>query len=362
MRVNLRADSYDVRVGRGLLHDLGPAVRRLVPASKCVVVTDPNVRQHHAAAALASLREGGFDEPIVCVIPPGETNKTLATITGLIDQVLPRGIDRRTPVIALGGGIVGDVGGFLAATVLRGVPFFQVPTTLLAMVDASVGGKVGVNHVVGKNLIGAFKQPAEVIIDPQLLATLPPRELRGGLAECVKHEIIRDAAGFAALEANFARALLLDLDYLSDLVAHNVAIKAAVVEADPNEHGERAHLNLGHTFGHAIETVCGYTYSHGEAVSLGLCCATFAAQSLGLIDAAVRPRVVGLLARIGLPTAAPGLDMDAVVAALRFDKKAEGPKIRFVLPDGLGRATIRDDLPAELVRSAVSSLTGPHIP
>src|SRR5256714_7172508 len=188
----------------------------------------------------------------------------------------------------MGGGVIGDMAGFVAATVLRGVPFVQVPTTLLAMVDASVGGKTGVNHSTGKNLIGAFHQPIAVFIDPEVLRTLPERELRGGLAECIKHDIIRDSDGFARLEKNIARALSLDLDYLAELVAHNVAIKARVVEADPFEKGERAHLNFGHTFGHAIETVSHYSYSHGECVALGMVAAAKLAMDLGMIDDAAR--------------------------------------------------------------------------
>jgi 3-dehydroquinate synthase len=168
----------------------------------------------------------------------------------------------------MGGGVVGDTVGFVAATILRGVPLVQIPTTLLAMVDASVGGKTGVNHSVGKNLIGAFHQPIVVLIDPTVLKTLPPRELRSGLAECIKHEIIRDAEGFAKLEQNIGRAIGLEMEYLTELIAHNVAIKARVVEADPFEMGERAHLNFGHTFGHAIETVSEYSYAHGECVAL----------------------------------------------------------------------------------------------
>src|SRR2546423_7177865 len=202
----------------------------------------------------------------------------------------------------MGGGVIGDMAGFVAATVLRGVPFVQVPTTLLAMVDASVGGKTGVNHSTGKNLIGAFHQPIAVFIDPEVLRTLPERELRGGLAECIKHDIIRDSDGFARLEKNIARALSLDLDYLAELVAHNVAIKARVVEADPFEKGERAHLNFGHTFGHAIETVSHYSYSHGECVALGMVAAAKLAMDLGMIDDAARRRIVAVIEAAGLPT------------------------------------------------------------
>src|SRR3712207_6452040 len=188
--------------------------------------------------------------------------------------------------------MIGDMAGFIAATVLRGIPFVQIPTTLLAMVDASVGGKTGVNHAVGKNLIGAFHQPIAVFADVETLRTLPPRELRGGLAECIKHDVIRDADGFAKLEQNIHRALSLDMQYLSELVAHNVAIKARVVEADPFEKGERAHLNFGHTFGHAIETVSHYEYSHGESVALGMAAAAHLAVELKMLDETSKRRIV----------------------------------------------------------------------
>jgi 3-dehydroquinate synthase len=241
---------------------------------------------------------------------------------------------------------------------MRGVKLFNVPTTLLGMVDASVGGKTGVNHHVGKNLIGAFHQPIAVWIDPAVLQTLPPRELRSGLAECIKHDIIRDGDGFARLEQNVHRALGLDLDYLTDLVAHNVAIKARVVESDPFERGERAHLNFGHTFGHAIETVSNYSYAHGECVALGMAAATFAAVRLGMLPAADRDRILGVIEKAQLPTRGLTLDPGQVVDAMQFDKKVKSGKVRFVLPDRIGHVVIRDDLAQELVRESVESLTG----
>jgi 3-dehydroquinate synthase len=292
------------------------------------------------------------------IIPAGEDHKNLATVSKVYDRILEAKIDRRTPIIALGGGVVGDLSGFVAATVLRGVPFVQVPTTLLAMVDASVGGKTGVDHAVGKNLIGAFHQPVAVIIDPQVLTTLPPRELRSGLAECIKHEIIRDAEGFASLEKNIDRALALDMSYLADLIAHNVSIKARVVEADPFERAERAHLNLGHTFGHAIETVSNYSYAHGECVALGMIAAARAAIKLGMMDEKAVERITKLIAAAELPIGGMKLDVGAVVAAMIYDKKVKSGKIRFVLPNRIGQVVIRDDVPPAVVRNAVESLRG----
>src|SRR4051812_6302181 len=246
--------------------------------------------------------------------------------------------------------------GFVAATTLRGVPLVQVPTTLLAMVDASVGGKTGVNTSAGKNLVGAFHQPIAVFIDPEVLRTLPPRELRGGLAECIKHDVIRDAQHFAQLESSIDRALQLDIDYLTDLMAHNVAIKARVVAADPYERGERAHLNFGHTFGHAIEAVSKYEYSHGESVALGMVAASMLAREMGLLDDACRKRIVDVIRKAGLPVSGMTLATKGVVDTMYFDKKVKGGKLRFVLPDRIGHVVIRDDAPAELVTRAVESL------
>jgi 3-dehydroquinate synthase len=234
----------------------------------------------------------------------------------------------------------------------------QVPTTLLAMVDASVGGKTGVNHAVGKNLIGAFHQPIAVFADPHTLRTLPPRELRGGLAECIKHDVIRDADGFARLERDISRAIALDMTYLTELVAHNVAIKARVVEADPFEQGERAHLNFGHTFGHAIETVSQYAYSHGESVALGMAAASQLAVDLGMLDEPSRSRIVAVIQAAGLPARGLRMDTDAVVDAMAFDKKVKDGKLRFVLPDRIGHVVVRDDVPVAAVKRAVKAIRG----
>jgi len=289
-------------------------------------------------------------------MPAGEDHKNIDTVARLYDHLLRAGIERSTPILALGGGVIGDTVGFVAATVLRGVPLVQIPTTLLSMVDASVGGKTGVNHSVGKNLIGAFHQPIAVLIDPTVLKTLPPRELRSGLAECIKHEIIRDAEGFANLEKNIHRALALDMDYLTDLIAHNVAIKAKVVESDPFENAERAHLNFGHTFGHAIETISNYSYAHGECVALGMVAAARLAASRSMLDQPSIDRIVALIKKAELPTSGLKLPLDKIVHAMLFDKKVKAGKVRFILPDRIGHVVIRDDIPENLVRAALESL------
>ena len=355
--VNVSPTPYKVQVEPGLLQRLGAEVRKLTSSAKLCLVTDSNLQKHHLPTVLASLQGAGF-HVLTAINPAGEQHKTFAQINHLYSTFLPAGIDRKTPLLALGGGVVGDMTGFAAATILRGVPFIQVPTTLLSMVDASVGGKTGIDHPCGKNLIGAFHQPRGVFIDPATLLTLPQRELASGLAECIKHDIIRDAAHFALLEKNISLAIQRDVNYLAALIAHNVAIKARVVEADPFEKAERAHLNFGHTFGHAFEKVSNYQYSHGEAVALGIVAASHLACDLGMLDAAMVQRIIRLLSAAGLPTGKLTLDADACVAAMAFDKKNLEGSIRFVLPDQLGHVVIRNDIPTSAVIRAIACLKG----
>jgi 3-dehydroquinate synthase len=358
IRLDLAGDSYDILVQRGLLADVPGLVRTLTGANRFGVVADSALANTWLRRLLEAAESAGIAVDSV-LFPRGENNKTISELESLYTFFLERRIDRKYPIVALGGGVVGDVAGFVAATLLRGVPFLQVPTTLLAMVDASVGGKTGVNHPLGKNLIGAFHQPRGVLIDPDVLSTLPHRELIGGLAECIKHDIIRDADGFARLESTIKDLVAGDLDQLWQLVAHNVAIKAAVVAADPFERGERAHLNFGHTFGHAIETVSEYSYSHGESVALGMAAATRLARQLKMIDTAVEARIVALIAAAGLPVRGLKLPVDQVAAAMAYDKKARAGLVRFVLPTRIGQVIVRDDVPLELAKHAIESLTAP---
>jgi 3-dehydroquinate synthase len=355
VNVNLSTGAYPILIEPSLLSAAGDRLRPLTPSARAFVVTDTNVGPKFLDALTDSLTRSGFGA-VSHTIPAGENHKTLDQIARIYDTLIAGKIDRQSLVIALGGGVVGDMTGFAAATVLRGVPFVQVPTTLLSMVDASVGGKTGIDHAVGKNLIGAFHQPIAVLIDPTVLKTLPPRELRSGLAECIKHEIIRDAAGFDALERSIGRALSLDVDFLAELIAHNVAIKARVVEADPFERGERAHLNFGHTFGHAIESVSQFAYAHGEAIALGMVAASRAAMKLGMLDEPSVHRIVHLLAAAGLPTGGMSLSVDDVYRAMFFDKKVKSGRLRFVLPDRIGHVVVRGDVPEQVVRDALRSL------
>jgi len=351
--VQLTGHKYDILVQPGLLADAGAYLRKLSNSNKCAIITDPNIPPQ--PALLASLQKADFTV-IATHMPAGEEYKTILGASNLYDFLLLANIERSTPILALGGGVIGDTAGFVAATILRGVPLVQIPTTLLAMVDASVGGKTGVNHPVGKNLIGAFHQPIAVLIDPTVLKTLHPRELRSGLAECIKHDIIRDSDGFSKLEQNIPRALALDMDYLTDLIAHNVAIKARVVESDPFEKADRAHLNFGHTFGHAIETISQYSYAHGECGALGMIAAARLAVSLKMLDQNSADRIVALIKTAGLPTSGLNLPLDSLMHAMLFDKKVKSGKVRFVLPDRIGHVVIRNDIPENLVRRALESL------
>jgi 3-dehydroquinate synthase len=347
---------YTVAIEPRALERLGASLRALAPSTGAALFVDPGVRDTLAPIARASLEAAGYGV-VEHVLPGGEASKNLDGVRALYDVLLERRLERSTPVIALGGGVTGDMAGFVAATYLRGVPFVQCPTTLLAMVDSSVGGKVGVNVPQGKNLIGAFHQPVAVVADTLALRTLPARELRCGLAECIKHAVIRDADLFAWTRANMPALLALDPDALAELVARNVEIKAAVVMEDEKETGVRAHLNFGHTFAHAIEAVTGYgVILHGEAVALGLLAASTLAGSLGLCPKELRAEVEALVAAAGLAVRANLPDDARLLAAMALDKKVARARIRFVLPTRLGAVELRDDVEPAAIRAAWSSI------
>lgn len=362
--VELGDRSYDVTVAGGSIDSLGQALGQLVPGRRAFVITDSNVGPLYADRLVASLSGAGFNADVTS-FPAGEPNKTLATVSDLFGRIIPADPppDRQSVIVALGGGVVGDVAGFVAATLLRGVAYVQVPTSLLADVDSSVGGKTGVDHPAGKNLIGAFHQPRAVWIDPQTLTTLAPVELSSGLAECVKHGVIRDASLIATIE-NQAEALLnCEVEALADLIARNVAIKAAVVSADERESGQRAHLNFGHTIGHAIEAKVGFAVAgdylrHGHCVALGMVAANHIAVQRDLLDAADAERVKALLQGLNLPTRLDGLDGRELLTIMRRDKKARAGKIRFVLADRLGQVDLYDDVNEDEILSAVAALAG----
>ncbi len=350
--IELPHHRYEVVIEPGALGRLGELVHAVAPHADCALLGDAAVFAHYEKAAHDALEGAGY-RVVSKGLALGEASKHLDTVRGLYDVLLDERLERRAPVIALGGGVAGDTIGFVAASYLRGVPFVQVPTTLLAMVDSSVGGKTGVNVPQGKNLIGAFYQPSVVVADTDVLATLPDRELRCGLAECVKHAVIRDASLLEFIEQNAAGLLAREPELLVELVRRNVEIKAAVVVEDELEAGVRAHLNFGHTFGHAIEVTTGYgVLLHGEAVALGMCAAATAAAEMGLCAPAVGERIEAALEALGIARTGAVADDATLGAAMKLDKKVQGAKVRFVLPTRVGHVEIRDDVPAAAIAAA----------
>ena len=352
LRVELGERAYPIHIGPGLLSD----ARLLAPhleQPRAAIVTNTTVAPLYLEQLSAALRAQGV-EAVGIVLEDGERYKDWATLNRIYDALLERRCDRKTALIALGGGVVGDLAGFAAATYMRGVPFIQVPTTLLAQVDSSVGGKTGINHPLGKNMIGAFYQPRLVLADTAVLKTLPPRELSAGLAEVIKHGLIRDAAFVAWLEQNVEKLRACDPEALAQAVRRCCEIKAAVVAADERETGVRALLNFGHTFGHAIESGLGYgAWLHGEAVAAGMALAAELSRRMGFIGRADVERVLALLGRAGLPVAQPGIAPAHLIELMALDKKTEGGKLRFVLLERIGAASIRGDVPSDLLRQVL---------
>ncbi|HUG90300.1 MAG TPA: 3-dehydroquinate synthase [Planctomycetaceae bacterium] len=367
VQVYLGPRSYEVFIVSGRLAALAaylePWVESRASGSRrtrtAFVVTDRNVAALYAAPVRDSLESAGW-RCAVHEIEPGEPSKCLGVAAVLYDRMVEFGADRHTVVFAVGGGVVGDLAGFVAATFARGVPCVQIPTSLLAMVDSSVGGKVGVNHPRAKNMIGAFHQPLGVLIDTATIDTLPDREYRAGLAEVVKYGMILDAEFFEFLEANVAGVNQREPGVLRRIIARSCRLKADVVEQDEHERtGLRAALNYGHTFAHALETLTGYgELLHGEAVSIGMACAARLAERKRLIDRAIVERQSRLLERLGLPTAlapahAAAVSTDAVLAAIRHDKKSVGGRATFILPRRIGQVERFSDIDAEDVRAAL---------
>jgi 3-dehydroquinate synthase len=354
VHVALGPRSYDICIEAGSLHRSAELVSGWIAkrfgttpgAPRGCLVTDANVAGLHAATVEQSLRDNGWQSDTI-VLPPGEESKRQETVTEIYDRLVAMHADRRTVLLAVGGGVVGDAAGFAAATYARGIPFVQVPTTLLALVDSSVGGKVGINHPRGKNLIGAFYQPLGVVIDTQTLATLPERDFRSGLAEVVKYGVILDAEFFAFLESHVEEINRREPATLDAVVARCCRLKADVVEQDEEERtGLRAVLNYGHTFAHAFESLSGYgRLLHGEAVSIGMVYAAELACRLRRVDGDFRDRQRALLAAFGLPVALPAdcrWEASAVLERMRLDKKSAAGQLRFVLPTRIGHVELVD--------------------
>jgi len=352
LTVGLAARSYPIHIGRGTIARAGSLVASL-GARHAVIVTNPTVAAHWLAPVRDSVSASGVRCDVV-VVPDGEAHKSFATLESVLTRLLELRAERRSLVVALGGGVVGDVAGFAAAIYQRGMPFVQIPTTLLAQVDSSVGGKTGINHPLGKNMVGAFYQPRAVLIDTDCLATLPPRELAAGLAEVVKHGAIKDAAFFAWLEANIGALVARDAGALAHAIHESCRTKAAIVAADEREEGERALLNFGHTFGHAIENGVGYgEWLHGEAVAAGMVLAAEVSQRTGRIGPADVRRLRELVGRAGLPVAPPALGFDRWCALMARDKKVQAGAVRFVLLDAIGQAVISADVPDDVLRAVL---------
>ena len=355
VKVPLGDRSYSIKIGDSLLPKLGGECRRLKLGSRCAVVTDRTVGPLYAKAALTSLRQAGF-APAEIRVPAGETAKSLRTIQACYDQLARHRIEHSSFIVALGGGVVGDMGGFLASSYLRGIGFLQVPTTLLAQVDSSVGGKVGVNLKAGKNLVGAFYQPRLVLCDLDTLKTLPKRELRAGLAEVIKYGIIDDAALFRRLERTLPELVRLDLKGLAHVVARSCQIKAKVVEQDEREDGLRAILNYGHTIGHALEAISRYgKYLHGEAISIGQMAAAKISRDILDLDQTEVDRIEALFTKAGLPTtvrlAKPQLAK--VFTAMKLDKKVSDGEVKFVLARKIGQVEFGIDVPKAIIKTAL---------
>jgi 3-dehydroquinate synthase len=355
LNVELGDRSYPIHIGSGLLATVADVVLERTPVTSVALLTHRHLERLYAAPVLEGLRRRGVRAETI-TIPAGEGRKNLATVARLYEKMVAARLDRRSVLVTLGGGVLGDMGGFAAATYMRGIPFVQVPTTLLAQVDASVGGKTGVDLPSGKNLVGAFHQPAAVIIDLDTLTTLPRRELRGGLAEVIKYGIIRDKRFFDLVETTTARILRLEHDPLAAVIHRSCEIKAEVVAADETEQGLRAILNFGHSIGHALEAVTGYRrYKHGEAIAIGMLSACLIGEETGVTPRAVTERLSSALAAAGLPRAFPSdVSPESIREAALRDKKTIGGRLRFVLASDIGCVEIGQDVPFEVAEAALS--------
>jgi 3-dehydroquinate synthase len=351
LQVDLGPASYPITIGSGLLTDRD-LLDAQIPGRDLLIVTNTTVAKLYLAKLAGSFSQRHIAE---CILPDGEQHKTLQTAGWVLDALVASKMNRDATVLALGGGVVGDIAGFAASCYQRGIGYVQMPTTLLAQVDSSVGGKTGVNHSGGKNLIGAFYQPQAVIADTDALKTLPDRELKSGLAEVIKHGVVWDPMLFAWLEKAMPQLLARDTEALTYAIGRSCEIKATVVARDEREHNLRAILNFGHTFGHAIEAATSYEkYLHGEAVALGMIIAADLSCRLGMIDAAIKERLRDILARAGLPIEAPRIGAARAYELMQMDKKVLGGTIRLVLLEKLGRAIVSDQYPKAALEATLA--------
>jgi 3-dehydroquinate synthase len=356
VRVSLGNRSYDIKISPGLLGKLGAECARLKLGQRCAIITDTNVGRQYAKPAYNALIRAGF-EPSLVIVPAGETAKSLKSVQSCYDRLASHRLERKSFIVALGGGVVGDLAGFVAATYLRGIPFVQVPTTLLAQVDSSVGGKTGVNLKAGKNLVGAFYQPRLVLCDLDTLATLPTREFRAGLAEVIKYGIIYDATLFARLERDLPKLLRRETQPLGEIIARCCEIKAEVVGQDETESGLRAILNFGHTIGHGLEAISSYgKYLHGEAISIGQVACAKLSQTLTGLRARDVTRITDLFKRAGLPTQVKlnASQRPRLFAAMKLDKKVSNGEIKFVLARHIGKVVWGQCVPTTAIEKVLT--------
>lgn len=353
--VELGERSYDISIGSNILDGIGDNLTSFGLSPKAAIVSNPTVFSLYGERVSASIRKAGFDL-IAVIIPDGEEYKDLLRVQQIYDDLLRQRLDRSSALIALGGGVIGDITGFAASTYMRGISYVQVPTTLLAQVDSSVGGKTGVNHRLGKNMIGTFWQPKLVWIDVETLKTLSQRELLAGLAEVIKYGVIYDRELFDFLEANKDQILNFDSKALTHIIKRSCKIKADVVSKDERESGLRAILNYGHTIGHAIETVTGYTrFLHGEAVALGMYLEARLARILNLMGGEELVRIKALLDSYGLPSEMPDIDINEMLSSMQLDKKAVAGELKFILPEKIGEVRIQKGVPEEAIRESLKS-------
>ena len=355
-RVELGPRSYDIHIEPGCLNELGKVMGALFSSpTRCLIISNTTVAPLYLQKVSDSLVQAGW-QVSDCILEDGECYKTMDSFALILDALMQARLSRQEPVIALGGGVVGDMTGFAAACYRRGIPFIQVPTTVLAQVDSSVGGKTAINHPHGKNMIGAFHQPKLVWIDPQVLGTLDLREIRAGLGEAIKYGLIRDAAFFDWMNQHMDKVLSLDTDVLAEMIHTCCRHKAEVVMADETEQGNRALLNLGHTFGHAIESITHYTrYLHGEAVALGTLMAARLSQQLGYAPAGTEAQIQSCYESAGLPVAIPNFDADIWLDAMGHDKKNVGNHIRYILLRDIGEAFLTDRVEPDDIRTLIDS-------
>jgi len=354
VQVNLEEKSYPIYVTTNSWLDFQKVLPKTSNLTSALIISDENVHPLYTKQISDEFTKIGI-KVFTSVIPAGENSKSLQHYETLITDCLEHGLNRHSLIVALGGGVTGDLAGFVAATYMRGIRFMQIPTTLLSQVDSSVGGKVAVNHSLAKNVIGCFYQPSLVYINTQTLATLPKREFYSGLAEVIKHGLICDKEYLSLIDNKMEQILSLDLEVLAKVVSTSCKIKSNIVEQDEKETGIRAILNFGHTIGHAIEASAGYaTFTHGEAVSIGMHSESLIAKEIGLVDSSYLNYIESILQRAHLPTRMPSIDVDLLLRKMFLDKKNEGDKITMILPTGIGKVDIFKDIKIDTIKSVIT--------